>query len=50
MKHMKGSVHFLEERKAKIALGSQKIVWKELVLSRLKMSKESLHDLNFFFI
>ena len=41
MKHMKGSVHFLEELKAKIALGSQKIVWKEL---------ESLHDLNFFFI
>ena len=45
---MKGSVHFREELKAKIALGSQNIVWKELVLSRLKMSKESLHDLKFF--
>ena len=49
IKLMKGSVHFLEELlKAKIALGSQNIVWKELVLSRLKMSKESLHDLKFF--
>ena len=47
MKLMEGSVHFLEELKAKIALGSQNIVWKELVLIRLKMSKESLHDLKF---